>query len=194
MIKPFNPANGEVSPLGKKPRPPGAFSETNEAPDPLTGDLAIERFGLVGQGSGFVSGVDLMLFAARLGPAVPAVAPIAEAAAAISTTTINAFVGGQAILSDGSMLGSGMASTNFVRVDDNSDLALNGDIARANYGVNGSGLKISIPSDTFNRFSGAAAGIAHGDLPASGVTAVEERPLNGPKARAGEGATNGPTV
>src|SRR5258708_25271229 len=119
MIKPFNPANGEVSPFGKKPRPPGAFSETNEAPDPLTGDLAIERFGLAGQGSGFVSGVDPMLFAARLGPAVPPLAPIAQAAAAISTTTINTFVGGQAILSDGSKLGGGMGATQFVPGDDN---------------------------------------------------------------------------
>src|SRR5258708_8557170 len=133
MINPFTRENGEVSPCGKKPRPPGGFSETNEAPDPLTGDLAMERFGLVGQGSGFVSGVDPMLFAARLGPAVPPVAPIAEAAAAISTTTINAFVGGQAILADGSMLGSGMANPHFVRVAVISHLSLLGPIAHAHH-------------------------------------------------------------
>src|SRR6202030_1100216 len=97
MIKiPFNAANGEVSSFGKKPRAPGAFSEANEASDPLTTDLAIDQFGLAGQGSGFASGVDPMLFADMPRSAVAAVAPIAEPAAA----NINAFVGGQAILSD----------------------------------------------------------------------------------------------
>jgi Ca2+-binding RTX toxin-like protein len=184
MIKiPFNAANGEVSSFGKKPRAPGAFSEANEASDPLTADLANDQFGLAGQGPGFASGVNPMLFAETLRPTVAAVAPIAEPTAA----SINAFVGGQAILSDGSMLGNGMAATNFVRVDDNSDQALNGDIARANYGVDGSGLKIGILSDTFNRFGGAAADVANGDLPASGVTVLEEGPLSGPDAGEDEG-------
>jgi Ca2+-binding RTX toxin-like protein len=47
------------------------------------------------------------------------------------------------------------------------DHAMLADVARANYGVDGTGIKIGILSDSFNNLGGMAADIGSGDLPAS---------------------------
>jgi hypothetical protein len=59
--------------------------------------------------------------------------------------------------------------------DDNSDMALRGNIARAEYGVTGAGIKIGILSDSFNLFGGMAADEADGNLPAN-VRILQEGP------------------
>ncbi len=51
--------------------------------------------------------------------------------------------------------------------DDNSDIALRGDLARADYGVTGAGIKIGILSDSFDLLGGMAADEADGNLPDS---------------------------
>lgn len=62
--------------------------------------------------------------------------------------------------------------------DDNSDLAVQGDAARATYGVTGAGIKVGILSDSFNLHVGYAADIADGDLPA-GIQILQEGPSGG---------------
>lgn len=64
------------------------------------------------------------------------------------------------------------------RTDDKSDQAVRGDIARAQYGVTGAGIRIGILSDSFNLGGGMAADVASGDLPA-GVQILEEGPAGG---------------
>jgi hypothetical protein len=61
------------------------------------------------------------------------------------------------------------------RTDDNSDKAVRGDNARAEYGVSGAGIKIGILSDSFDVRGGMAADVAAGDLPA-GVQILQEGP------------------
>jgi hypothetical protein len=58
-------------------------------------------------------------------------------------------------------------------VTSQGDVSLKADIARASYGVDGTGSKVGILSDSYNRRGGAAAGVASGDLP-SDVEIVEE--------------------
>jgi hypothetical protein len=65
-----------------------------------------------------------------------------------------------------------------VSVDDNSDKAINADIARATFGVDGTGLKIGILSDSFDVLGGYAADIANGNLP-NNVTVIAEGPAKG---------------
>lgn len=60
-------------------------------------------------------------------------------------------------------------------VDDNSDQAVNGDLARSQFGVTGAGIKVGILSDSFDVLGGAAADVAAGDLPAD-VQVLEEGP------------------
>jgi len=45
---------------------------------------------------------------------------------------------------------------------------MNADAARANFGVNGSGIKIGVISDSYNFLGGEATGINSGDLPGVG--------------------------
>ena len=61
------------------------------------------------------------------------------------------------------------------RTDDNSDYAVGGPTARAQFGVTGAGIKVGILSDSFNVCGGMATDIANGDLPA-GVTIIKEGP------------------
>ena len=61
---------------------------------------------------------------------------------------------------------------------DTSDQAMNADIARATWGVKGTGLKIGILSDSFNVKGGYATDIADGDLPA-GIQVLLEGPNTG---------------
>src|SRR5262249_38582225 len=62
-----------------------------------------------------------------------------------------------------------------VQVDDNSDKAINADVARATFGVDGTGLKIGILSDSFNVLGDYATDIANGNLP-NNVTVLAEGP------------------
>ncbi|MGD0168041.1 MAG: Calx-beta domain-containing protein, partial [Gaiellaceae bacterium] len=48
------------------------------------------------------------------------------------------------------------------------DHALAADSARSAYGVNGSGVKVGIISDSYNALGGAAPGVANGELPGTG--------------------------
>src|SRR5216683_1682370 len=172
MIKrPLNASDGGMSSFTKKPRPPGAFSESSNAAaeDSASGQLGLE-FG----DDNAASSPDYGMFVGPPG-SVTIGAPASDGPAVSTASASNILQ--QAILADAPMFGTGAdATTSFLRVDDNSDRALNGDIARANYGVDGSGLKIGILSDSFNRRGGAATDIANGDLPASGVTVLEEGP------------------
>ena len=55
-------------------------------------------------------------------------------------------------------------------VTSQADVVMNADTARNNFGVNGSGIKIGVISDSYNVLGGEAAGIASGDLPGIGNT------------------------
>ena len=61
------------------------------------------------------------------------------------------------------------ATMNWVgSVTSQADTVMNANVARSNFGVNGSGLKIGVISDSFNVLGGAAAGVNSGDLPGVG--------------------------
>ena len=84
-----------------------------------------------------------------------------------------------AVLDGGATSGSGLALNTSTQVtDDNSDLAMNGPTARATYGVDGTGIKIGILSDSFNALGGMATDIANGDLPAA-TTILHDDPYSG---------------
>lgn len=53
-------------------------------------------------------------------------------------------------------------------VTSQADAVTNADSARASFGVNGSGIRIGVISDSFNALAGAPSGIASGDLPGIG--------------------------
>ncbi len=59
-------------------------------------------------------------------------------------------------------------------VANQADIAMRADIARASYGVDGTGLRIGVLSDSYDHLGGAAADIASGDLPANGVTVLDD--------------------
>ena len=48
------------------------------------------------------------------------------------------------------------------------DAAMQSDVVRTNLGLDGTGIKIGVLSDSYNTLSGEAAGIASGDLPGAG--------------------------
>jgi hypothetical protein len=50
-------------------------------------------------------------------------------------------------------------------VTSQGDKAQRSDIARANYGVDGLGIRVGVLSDSYNGLGGASAGVASGDLP-----------------------------
>jgi hypothetical protein len=60
-------------------------------------------------------------------------------------------------------------------VDSQGDAAMRSDLARALFGVDGTGVIIGTLSDSFDCLGGAAAGVASGDLPA-GITVLAEGP------------------
>lgn len=55
-------------------------------------------------------------------------------------------------------------------VTSEGDIAHGAALARATYGVDGTGVKIGVLSDSYNNLKGAATDIANGDLPPEGVT------------------------
>ncbi|MEM9219798.1 MAG: S8 family serine peptidase [Cyanobacteria bacterium P01_F01_bin.150] len=63
--------------------------------------------------------------------------------------------------------------TNVGAVTSQADQALNADIARENFDVDGSGVTVGVLSDSFNNLDGFAADIATGDLP-NEITVLEE--------------------
>jgi subtilisin family serine protease len=78
---------------------------------------------------------------------------------------------------------AGSGSTAAPRTDDNSDLAVHGNVARSTDGVSGAGIKIGILSDSFNLLGGMATDIADGDLPAN-TQILEEGPSGHDEGRA----------
>jgi len=57
--------------------------------------------------------------------------------------------------------------TNTGSVNTQGDTTTNADVARSTFGVNGSGIKIGVISDSFNRLGGYSTGVANGNLPAN---------------------------
>ena len=64
--------------------------------------------------------------------------------------------------------------TNVGLVTTQDDAALLADDARAQFGVDGSGVKIGVLSDSFDCLAGATTDSTNGDLPAAGVTVLQE--------------------
>jgi hypothetical protein len=58
-------------------------------------------------------------------------------------------------------------------IQNQGDFAIQGDVARANYGLDGSGISIGILSDSFNNLNGYAADVTSGDQPA-GINILDD--------------------
>jgi Ca2+-binding RTX toxin-like protein len=65
-----------------------------------------------------------------------------------------------------------------------ADQAIAGPMARRSYGVSGTGIKVGILSDSFNRLGGAATDIVQGLLPADGAMVLQEGPAGHDEGRA----------
>ena len=63
-------------------------------------------------------------------------------------------------------------------VTSQGDTSLRSYVARTTYGVDGTGVKVGILSDSYNNLGGAPAGVASGDLPA-GVQVLKDAPSGG---------------
>ena len=78
---------------------------------------------------------------------------------------------------DAIVLGSLTTTASPTLADDNSDIAMGANLARAMFGVDGTGISIGILSDSFNVNGGEAADIAAGNLPdASDIHILAEGP------------------
>jgi cytoskeletal protein CcmA (bactofilin family) len=71
-----------------------------------------------------------------------------------------------------------MAMTRVGLVDSQGDKAMRSDLARAAFGVDGSGVTIGVLSDSYDDLGGAAADVASGDLP-GGVVVLDPGPGGG---------------
>ncbi|MBD2102311.1 S8 family serine peptidase [Leptolyngbya sp. FACHB-261] len=67
-----------------------------------------------------------------------------------------------------------------------ADIAVRADVARERFGVDGSGVKVGILSDSFDFLGGAATDVATGDLPPD-VEVLKELPLDDPFGGIDEG-------
>jgi hypothetical protein len=67
-------------------------------------------------------------------------------------------------------------TTNVGTVTSQGDHVLRSDLARGTFGVDGSGVLVGVLSDSFNCLFGAPGDVASGDLPAGGVTVLQEDP------------------
>jgi len=65
-----------------------------------------------------------------------------------------------------------VALTNAGTVTSQGDQAMRSDVARATFGVDGTGVKVAVLSESFNCLGGAATDVANGDL--SPVTVIQE--------------------
>ena len=70
--------------------------------------------------------------------------------------------------------GTALATTEDGVVGTQGSTALQADQLRSTFGVDGTGVKVGVLSDSFNVLGGAAADEADGDLPASGVTVLAD--------------------
>ena len=64
--------------------------------------------------------------------------------------------------------------TNAGAVTSQGDLSMRADVARTMFGVDGTGVKVGVLSDSYNSLGGAAADITSGDLPAAGVQVIQD--------------------
>ncbi len=104
---------------------------------------------------------------------------------ATATSTFGSLVSARLPLAAVDALGS-LASLRFVRpayaatrvgaTTSQGDVAQRSDIARAAFGVDGSGVRVGVLSDSYDCRGGAAADVATGDLPA-GVVVLDEEDL-----------------
>lgn len=93
--------------------------------------------------------------------------------AALATTTALSCL---AVKAQASTLGFGQSSTSNVGLTTSQGVAaMNADIARERYGVDGSGVLIGVISDSFNNLGGAESDVASGDLP-SGIQVLQDFP------------------
>ena len=67
-----------------------------------------------------------------------------------------------------------LAINNAGTVTSQGDAAMESDIARTSFGVDGTGVTVGALSDSYNCLAGAAADIASGDLPSLGVTVLDD--------------------
>ena len=65
------------------------------------------------------------------------------------------------------------AATNVGLVDSQGDAAMRADVARATFGVDGTGITIGTLSDSYDHLGGAAGDVANGDLPA-GINVLDD--------------------
>jgi Subtilase family len=77
---------------------------------------------------------------------------------------------------------SGFPSTGVAFTE--GDVVHRADLARNTFGANGTGIKVGILSDSFNLLGGAAANITAGDLPAAGVTVLQDSSSGNDEGRA----------
>jgi subtilisin family serine protease len=96
-------------------------------------------------------------------------APLTAQELGLSGAVFTATIAPDFVLGDVATAGSGSARTQLT--DDNSDVAVGGNLARSAYDVTGAGIM----SDSFNVLGGMAADIADGNLP-GGVTILKEGP------------------
>jgi len=68
-----------------------------------------------------------------------------------------------------------------------ADVAMRADVARSQFGVDGTGVTVGVLSDSFNYLGGAAEDVASGDLP-SGINVLKDLPSDG---SAGDGIDEG---
>ena len=101
-----------------------------------------------------------MQHAAVFGRIVSGELPVSVLASAARLATLQFAQPATAILNVGSVTSQG-------------DQAMRSDVARATFGVNGSGVTVGVLSDSFNCLGGAATDVASGDL--SPVTVVQEK-------------------
>ena len=64
--------------------------------------------------------------------------------------------------------------TNAGAVTSQGDLSMRTDVARTTFGVDGTGVKVGVLSDSYDSLGGAAANITSGDLPAAGVQVIQD--------------------
>ncbi len=71
------------------------------------------------------------------------------------------------------------ASTNVGLVDSQGDVAMRADVARATFGVDGTGITIGTLSDSYDHLGGAAGDVVNGDLPA-GINVLDDSAICSP--------------
>jgi Ca2+-binding RTX toxin-like protein len=76
-------------------------------------------------------------------------------------------------------------------VNSQGDPAMRSDIVRQNFGFDGTGEKIGVLSDSYNKLNGANADIASGDLPGSGNTLGNTTPIQVLNELDGSGSDEG---